>query len=340
MMRTAFVLFTSSLCPIRDIMADSQVIKKVVTTLKNADSVFIAAHIQPDGDCVGSQLALAHALRLLGKRVTVSLDDQVPSNLNFLQGFHEIAAHEPGDQDVFVYVDGSDSKRYGKALNRARSGTRPVILIDHHVTNEPFGDLNLVDTTAASTAEIVFDVICALDAPITQDVAQALLTGIVTDTMCFRTGSTTPETLNKATKLLRHGADIPQIIDRVYSRRSYAALRALGYAIEHSKLEGGIIWTQLDFKTQKALGLNGSGTNGIVTQLLTVADADIAFVLTEKQDGSIDLSLRSRAHVDISGVATRLGGGGHKQAAGALLPAPLSTAAERVLNTVRAETGV
>lgn len=324
---------------IRGTMVDSQVLSRVVTTLQNADSVFIAAHIQPDADCVGSQLALAHALRALGKRVNLALDDKVPESLGFLVGVQDIAHREPGSQDVFVYVDGSDSKRYGKALNRSASGSRPVILIDHHVTNEPFGDLNLVDTEAASTAEIVLDVIRALDVPLTHDIAQALLAGIVTDTMGFRTASTTPATLNKATELVRHGGSIPEIIDRVYNRRSYASLRALGYAIEHSQLRGRVIWTQIDYKTLKSLGLNGNGTSGIVTQLLTVADADIAFVLTEKQDGKIDLSLRSRADVDISGVATSLGGGGHKQAAGALLPAPFATAAHRVLQALDSQIG-
>jgi phosphoesterase RecJ-like protein len=318
-------------------MIDPQVLQNVATTLKNAHSIFIAAHIQPDGDCVGSQLALAHALRALGKRVTLSLDDQVPDNLNFLKSFKEIAPREPGDQDVFVYVDGSDSKRYGKALNRERSGTRPVILIDHHVTNEPFGDWNLVDPTAASTAEIVFELVRALEVPLTRDIAQALLTGIVTDTMAFRTSATTPETLVTTTELLREGASIPEIIDRVYNRKSFASLRALGYAIENSRLADGVLWSQVDYRTQRELGLNGNGTSGIVTQLLTVAEARIAFFLTEKQDGRVDLSLRSRVGIDVSGVARRLGGGGHKQAAGAILPPPFATAAERVLDAIAQE---
>ena len=106
-------------------MIDPQVLAQVTATLTNARSVFIAAHIQPDGDCVGSQLALAHALRALGKHVTLSLDDKIPDNLSFLHGIKEIAAARTEEQDVFVYVDGSDSKRYGKALNRERSGTAP-----------------------------------------------------------------------------------------------------------------------------------------------------------------------------------------------------------------------
>lgn len=196
-------------------MIENQILSQVVATLRNAHRVFIAAHIMPDGDCVGSQLALAHALRALGKQVTLALDDKIPESLTFLDGFKEIAPREPGDEQCFVYVDGSDSKRYGKALNREKTGARPVILIDHHATNEPFGDYNLVDRDAASTAEIIYELILALGVPITPPTSRALLTGIVTDTLGFRTASTTPATLEKATVLLRDGGSIPEIIDRV-----------------------------------------------------------------------------------------------------------------------------
>jgi phosphoesterase RecJ-like protein len=236
-----------------------------------------------------------------------------------------------------VYVDGSDSKRYGKTLDLAARGARPIILIDHHATNEPFGDVNLVDMQAASTAEIVYDLIQALHVPITPLIAQALLTGIVTDTLGFRTSSTTPETLEKATALVRDGGTIPEIVEQVYNRRSYNALRVLGYAISQSKLEGEVIWSAIDYPMLQAIGVNGNGTSGIVNQLLTVAEAKIAFFLVEKPDGRGDLGLRSRAGVDISGVAKRLGGGGHKQAAGAMLPPPFSTAPQRVIEAIREE---
>lgn len=317
---------------------DSRVLRSAAALLQSANAVFIAAHIMPDGDCVGSQLALGHALRALGKQVTLALDDKIPESLNFLAGIREIAPREPNGQDVFVYVDGSDSKRYGKTLNRARSGDRPILLIDHHATNEPFGDVNLVDAEAASTAELVYALICALGAPVTPEIAQALLTGIITDTLGFRTVATTPDTLEKATALLRLGGSIPEIIDRVYNRRSYNSLRLLGYAIQNSQLQGDVIWSAVDYPTLQQLGVNGNGTSGIVNQLLTVAEARIAFFLVEKPDGRGDLGLRSRADVDVSGVAQRLGGGGHKQAAGALLPPPFATAPTRVLEAIREET--
>jgi len=320
-------------------MTDLEV-REVAAVLRGAKSVFIAAHIMPDGDCIGSQLALGNALRELGIQVTYAVDDKIPESLNFLAGVSEIARREPGDQDAFVYVDGSDSKRYGKALDLAKTANRPVILIDHHTTNEPFGTYNLVDWHAASTAEIVYRLILALDVTITPAIAQALLTGVVTDTLGFRTNGTTPETLQTAVELVRDGGSIPEIIDRVYNRRSYSSLRILGYAAAHSHLGGGIIWSAIDFKDLKALGSNGNGTSGIVNQLLTVAEARIAFFLVEREDGRVDLSLRSRADVDVSGVATRLGGGGHKQASGAVLAPPIETAAPRVLDAIKQELGM
>jgi phosphoesterase RecJ-like protein len=318
-------------------MIDRHVLHDVAVVLKHARHVFVAAHIMPDGDCIGSQLALAHALRGMGKGVTLAVDDKIPEGLNFLAGVREISPHQPRHEDVFVYVDGSDSTRYGETLDREKIGARPVILIDHHITNEPFGDYNLVDTDAASTAEIVYTLIQALDVPLTPVLAQALLTGVVTDTLGFRTTSTTAETLATATQLVQRGGSIPEIIDHVYNRRSFNALHVLGYALEHATLDGKIIYSAIDYKTLREFGVNGNGTSGIVNHLLTVAEAKIAFFLVERKDGRGDLGLRSRAGVDISGVATRLGGGGHKQASGALLPPPFDTAAQRVLEAIRAE---
>lgn len=318
-------------------MIDPVVLGQVSSTLLRAQSVFIAAHIMPDGDCVGSQLGLGLALRALGKRVTFALDDRIPESLTVLECAREIAPRVPGEEEVFVYVDGSDSQRYGKTLDRARTAGRPVINIDHHATNEPFADINLVDNTASSTAEIVYALLRVLGAPVSPGIAQALLTGIVTDTLGFRTAATTPETLTTAAGLVRAGGSIPEIIDRAYNRRSLGALRLLGYALTHAHLDGDVMWSAVDARRLQEFGSNGNGASGVVNQLLTAADAQIAFFLVEKPDGRGDLGLRSREGTDVSGIAYRLGGGGHKQAAGAMLPPPFETAPARVLAAIRQE---
>ncbi len=321
-------------------MATDVTIERVAKELERANKIFAAAHIMPDGDCIGSLLALGYALRDLGKTVTLSLDDKRPETFNYLQGLEELAPRRPADEDIFVFVDGSDRARYGRAYDPERIGKRLVINIDHHVTNENFADLNLVDVNAASTAEIVYGLIRRLGASITPAIAQDLLTGIVTDTLGFRTVATTAETLQAATELLRGGGSIPEIIDRVYNRRSFNSLRLLGYAIDHAKLDGPVIWSQIDKQVQHQFGVNGNGTGGIVNMLLSVADARVAFLLVEKDDGRVDVGLRARAGTDVSGIAYRLGGGGHKQAAGAMLPGPLELAATRVFREVMKELDV
>jgi bifunctional oligoribonuclease and PAP phosphatase NrnA len=321
-------------------MTTSETFERVALELQHAGKIFAAAHIMPDGDCIGSVLALGWALRGLGKTVTLSLDDQAPETFNYLRGFEELTPRLADDEDVFVFVDGSDHTRYGRAYDPALIGKRLSINIDHHVTSENFADLNLVDAAAASSADIIYGLIHHLGAPITPTIAQCLLTGIVTDTLGFRTAATTPETLEKATELLREGGSIPEIIDRVYNRRSFNSLRLLGYAIEHAKLEGPIIWSQVSKQTLHQYGTNGSGTGGIVNMLLSVADARVAFFLAEKDDGRVDVGLRARAGTDVSGIAYRLGGGGHKQASGTMLSGPLEVAVTRVLAEVKEELGV
>lgn len=321
-------------------MTQDETFERVAQELEKASRIFAAAHIMPDGDCIGSVLVLGWALRGLGKTVTLSLDDKVPVTFNYLQGFEELAPRLPGEADVFVFVDGSDRSRYGRAFDPARFGGRLSINIDHHVTSENFADLNLVDVSAASAADITYRLIRRLGAPITPAIAQGLLTGIVTDTLGFRTAATTPETLERATELMREGGSITEIIDRVYNRRSFNSLRLLGYAIEHAKLEGPIIWSQVSRETLHQYGINGNGTGGIVNMLLSVAEARVACFLAEKDDGRVDVGLRARAGTDVSGVAYRLGGGGHKQASGTMLPGPLNVAAARLLVEVKKELGI
>lgn len=312
-------------------------LESVAKELERAGRIFITAHIMPDGDCIGSALALGSALRELGKSVTFSLDDKAPETFNFLKGFEELKPRQPEDADVFVFVDGSDHARYGRAFDPQRIGARMSINIDHHVTSERFAVMNLVDVSAASTAEIVYRLIRRLGAPLTPDIAQSLLTGIVTDTLGFRTVATTPDTLERATELMREGGSITEIIERVYNRRSFNSLRLLGYAIEHAKLDGPVIWSLVGKATLHQYGINGNGTGGIVNMLLSVADARVAFFVTERDDGRVDVGLRSRAGTDVSGIAYRLGGGGHKQASGALLAGPPEAAAARVLAAVKKE---
>lgn len=304
---------------------------------KKHGNFFVATHIMPDGDCIGSILGLTWALRKIGKTVTVALHDHVPSTFDFLPGFSELTPKLPSDEQCLVFLDGSSADRFGPAFDPALFNGRPVLEIDHHATNENFAPLNFVDPNAAATAEIIYRFARALDVPLDTDIAQCLLTGIITDTLGFRTMNTTAETLKIATALVEAGASIPKIIERVFNQVPLSHLRLRGKIFSNAQLDGIILWAEIPQSLMRELGLNSNGTGGIINQLLSVDVAKIAAVFTEKEDGKVDVGLRSRPGYDVSVIAAKLGGGGHKQASGALIDGPLPAARERVLAEIKKE---
>ncbi len=297
--------------------------------------IFIAAHIMPDGDTIGSVLGLAWAARRMGKTAVVTCNDRVSTTFDFLPGLAELSPRLPTDEDLLVFVDGSASDRFGPAFDPKFFAGRSVLEIDHHITNENFAPLNYIDPHAASTAEIIYRLICALGVPFDATIAQCLLTGVVTDTLGFRTANTTVETMEIATELMKAGASIPTVIENAFNRVPLAALRLRGHVLSNAHLDGVILWAEITLDLMRELGVNGNGTGGIVNQLLGVDVAKIALLLTEKPDGKIDVGLRSRVGYDVATIARNLGGGGHKQAAGALVDGPLAAARERVLAEIK-----
>ncbi len=309
---------------------------RTVELFKKYNRIFVAAHIAPDGDCIGSALGLTWALRKIGKTVTVTCHDHVSNTFDFLPGFAELSAKLPTDEELLVYVDGSSADRFGPAFDPALFNGRPALAVDHHVTNENFAPINYVDSSAASTAEIIYRITCALEIPLDPTVAQCLLTGVVTDTLGFRTSNTSVETLQIATALVQAGGSIPTVIENAFNRVPLASLRLRGRVLSTAQLDGIILWAEVPLSLARELGVNGNGTGGIVNQLLSVDAVKIALLLTEKENGKIDVGMRSRAGYDVAGVAQQLGGGGHKQASGALLDGPIQAARERVLAALKA----
>ncbi|MCX7839604.1 MAG: bifunctional oligoribonuclease/PAP phosphatase NrnA [Anaerolineae bacterium] len=313
--------------------------EQTIELFRQHHKIFIAAHIMPDGDCIGSVLALMWALRRLGKTVTVACHDHVPNTFNYLPGATELKPNLPTNEELLVFLDGSAADRFGAAYDTTKFNARPVLVIDHHVTNENFAPLNFIDRSAASTAEIIYRIIRALDVPLDRDLAQCLLTGIITDTLGFRTTNTTVETFRIVTALIEAGGSIPDIIERSFNQIPLASLRLRGKVFTQATLDGIILWAEVPQRLQRELGVNMNGVSGIINQLLSVEDAKIAVLFVEKENGKIDVGLRSRVGYDVATIAARLGGGGHKQASGVLLDGPLSAARERVLAEIKKSLG-
>lgn len=322
-----------------EVMGNLNSFENAIEHFKRYNKIFISAHIMPDGDCIGSALGLTWALRKLGKTVTVTCNDHVSNTFAYLPGYAEFKPQVPTDEEFLVFVDGSASDRFGPAFDSALFNGRPVLEIDHHVTNENFAPMNYVDAHAAATAEIIYRIIRALEVPFDATIAQCLLTGIITDTLGFRTSNTTVETLKITTALMEAGGSIPQVIENAFNQIPLAALRLRGKVFSEAHLEDGIVWAEISQQVLREMGVNGNGTAGIINQLLSVDSAKIAAIFSEKESGKIDIGLRSRPGFDVSSVARRLGGGGHKQASGALIDGPIDKARERVLVELKKAVG-
>jgi len=302
--------------------------------LQTAQSILLVTHIAPDGDAIGSLLGLGSILRQMGKTVTCAVDDTVSTELLFLPGVEAILHKlKTGKWDLLISLDASDEERTGAVGEYGRKNSKRVINLDHHLTNTLFGDIFLIEPQAVSATEVIFHWLQFMDVPLTREIAVTLLTGLVTDTLGFRTSNVTVDTLEIAQILMQAGASLTEITERALESRSFATVNLWKLALSSVQLyAGGVIALDITQENLKQAGLpNGAEDTGLVGFLIRVNEAKIAAVLKEKATGEIVLGLRSKPGFDVSEVAFSLGGGGHKQAAGATIPGPLEEAKKRVL---------
>lgn len=314
-------------------------LSKVVQSLRAADRIAIVTHISPDPDAIGSALGLTHALLALGKQVVPLVDDDLPETVNFLPGVELMQRELPPNftPDLVVSLDASDVERLGAHGALVLSGQQPVLNIDHHVTNLSFGSLNYVDATAAATAELLVPLVEELGVPLDGAVATCLAAALVSDTRSFSIPSVTARTLQVGARLLEAGADLSDITNRILNQRTYNSLRVWHLGLERMKLEDGVIWTSLPYKDRKERGLLNTESQGLSNLLLSVDEAMISAVFTERTDGQIDVSFRAVPGFDVASVALALGGGGHPLAAGCLLEGDLDEMVNMVVAQLKAQ---
>jgi phosphoesterase RecJ-like protein len=307
---------------------------EVIRAIQKAKSVLIVSHTDPDGDAVGSMLAMYLALKGSGKKVTMYCRDKVPETYKFLPQSGKVK-HSPGREkfDLAIAVDCGGENRVGKGVDlRSLAGT--VVNIDHHPDNTEFGDINLIEKIS-SVSEILFKLFMKMKIKISKDIAACLYAGIMTDTGNFRYDYTTADTFDVAAFLARAGADISRIAMAVYESRTKSSVKVLGaamYRLETSK-SGKVAWTVLPEKLMDSIGAKSEDLTGIVDQIRSIKGVEVAVLFREEGDG-IKVNFRSKFKVNVSDIAKKLGGGGHIRASGAILDCKLEEAKEKVLAEV------
>jgi phosphoesterase RecJ-like protein len=310
--------------------------QRALDLIRRADRILIVTHVSPDGDAIGSLLGMGHLVRQLNKtQVTLALDEGAPEKYSFLPGSIEIVGEVDGDFDLILILDCSDDRRGGQVLAHNRRGGVPVVNIDHHVTNTEFGTINLVRLDAAATTQIIYWLAKEWGLDVDPDVALCLLTGLVTDTLCFRTANVTPAVMQDAAGLMAAGADLSTVTQLTVNRKSFDAMRYWGAMLETVQLEDRVVWAVASTAMREQAGYRSNGDASLVSFLATAWEADIAVTLAETDEGEVEISLRAKPDFDVSDVALEMGGGGHPAAAGATIPGPLAAAQERVLSRVK-----
>ncbi|MBV8205292.1 MAG: bifunctional oligoribonuclease/PAP phosphatase NrnA [Acidobacteria bacterium] len=305
----------------------------VLREIKGRRRFVISSHARPDGDAVGSALALADILRRLDKMVDVVLHDPVPVIYQPLP-FAESVIHSrevPGSYDAAILLE-CDSVQRTRLEGLERNF---LINIDHHVTGRPYAHVNWIDSSACSTAELVWRLARAANVEITPDVATCLYAAVLADTGSFCYSGTTAETLGLAQELVRCGAHPARIAQQVYFTNPTSKMRLLGAALGNLHREHDLAWMFCTRSDIARCGALDEDAEGLVNYGLAIAGVEIAVFLRELPDQRFRVSLRSKGAVDVATVAENFGGGGHHCAGGFSIDGPLAVALERVLSALR-----
>jgi len=305
--------------------------------IQNSQTIVIISHVGPDGDALGSLLGMGNALKQMGKDVTLALQDGVPDYLEFLPNADLVVTELPDDTtwDVCLSTDASDAERCGEIGIQAQAKSHIVINLDHHVTNTMFGDIHLVSSEAVSAAEISFSWLEYMQYEFESTASIPLLTGMVTDTLGFRISSVNPRTFEIAQKLMSGGANLYPIIARTLQSMTIGEFRLWQQSLPTAVLEDGIIHAIITQDDVARAGLEEMTDGGLVSKLVQVDEALIAIVFKVISDTQVQITMRAKLGFDVSDVAFSVGGGGHKQAAGATIDGTIDTVKPMLLEKLK-----
>jgi bifunctional oligoribonuclease and PAP phosphatase NrnA len=315
-----------------------EIIGVIKERLDRSEKILIASHIRPDGDAIGSLLGLGLALIDRGKSVKMVLVDGVAASFRHLQGSELIVKEPVGEYDTFITVDCADFKRVGKAFENFGL---PDINIDHHKTNENFGKLNLIEPEEVATSAILANHLPSWGLQITRPIADALLTGIITDTLGFRTSNTNPTALRLCAMLMETGSNMPDLYMRSLVHKSFPAARYWGAGLSRLEQENGIVWGTLTLDDRKRAGYGGNDDADLINLISAINGNKVGMIFVEQSDNHVKISWRALEEgIDVSPIAKQFGGGGHAAAAGADVHGTLDDIQSLVLKATKERLGL
>ncbi len=305
----------------------------------------VCCHVHPDGDAIGSLLAVGLTLRQRGKQVAMVCSDGVPSVYNFLEGIQWIETGWDGRfrPEAVICVDCAEKERIAAPPELWEASGAIMVNLDHHITNKGFGDINIIEPQACATGEVVYRLITEAGYAMDYAIALALYTAIATDTGFFRFESTSSFTLEVASSLVKnYGVEPFKVAEQVHEQKSFNSIRLLGEVLSRLQLTNGgkVAWTVLDQPLLTKYPVENEETESYVNYARSIEGVEIGILFKELKPNEVKVSWRSTAAVDVSQLAAHFGGGGHARAAGCSLTGPVDTVVQKVLDYVNQYYGV
>ncbi len=312
-----------------------EVVGDIRQVLDQARVIVCLPHKDADADSLGSALGFALSMRAMGRDVRVVVPSPLPRMLEYLPGFDTIS-EEAGDIDALFTFDCATVARFGDKQELIRQ-TDTVVNVDHHVSNEGFGTINLIEATASATGQVVHRLLTTIGAPITADVATNLYAALFTDTGGFRHENTSEAALRLGADLVAAGANPGWVALKSYKSRSVPQIKLEGLAVArlHTEFDGRLVWSQITQDMLAEAGADMMESEGVIDQLQSIDTMEIALLFKENSPGVTKVSVRTRDPYDATAVCKPFGGGGHHRAAGAELREPLAVFEPRVLDVAR-----
>jgi len=312
----------------------------IIEAISDAKSIIVTGHVMPDGDSIGSTLALGLAITKLGKNVVMACPDDVPGGFMFLPGAKKIKSENisASEHDMIVVVDCSAPDRIGKLQELLNVDRITVMNIDHHVNGVCFADVSYIDPKAAATGEIIFDLLSEMGDIIDIDIATNLYTAIVTDTGLFRYEATTSSTHRRAATLLDLGVPVAKVSRNLFDEKPFEVFMVLKEALNNLCCSGcgKVAWISIDWDALQRIGAKDEHTRELVNYPRRIKGVEVALMFRETSTGLVKISMRSNGDIDVNAIATEFGGGGHKKAAGCLMEGKIDDIKEKVIKRVMA----